>query len=215
MNENAVFFQDTDERIIEKECCKRAYLRGAFLASGSVNSPETSAYHLEIQAFSEKQANIIADTANFFGLNTKVSKNKRGYISYIKEAEKIADFLRVVGANNSLFEFEDSRIKRDFKNSINRVINCDIANERKALDAARKQLNDILIIEEKHKGKLPTSMEEAIQLRKKYPDSTLLELSYASKELFEKQISKSALNHRFRAIRDLANKIEIDEVWKQ
>lgn len=147
MNESAVFFQDVDERIIEKECCKKAYLRGAFLATGSVNSPETSAYHLEIQAFSEIQANVIKDIANYFYLNAKVVKNKRGFIAYIKEAEKIADFLRVIGANNSLFEFEDSRIKRDFKNSINRVINCDIANEKKALDAAAKQLEHIEIIE--------------------------------------------------------------------
>ena len=214
INDNAVFFQDVDESLIEKECCKKAYLRGAFLATGSINSPETSAYHLEIQAFSEVQANIIKELANYFNLNTKVSKNKRGYIAYIKEAERIADFLRVVGASNSLFEFEDSRIKRDFKNSINRVINCDIANEKKALDAAKKQLEHIEIIENKYKKNISKSMEEAIFLRKKYPDSTLLELSYASLEHYDKQISKSALNHRFRSIKDLANKIQIEEALK-
>lgn len=214
INDSAIFFQDVDSSLIETECCKRAYLRGAFLATGSVNSPETSAYHLEIQAFSETQANIIKELANFFGLNTKVVKNKRGYIAYIKEAERIADFLRVIGASNSLFEFEDSRIKRDFKNSINRVINCDIANEKKALDAAKKQLEHIEIIEEKYKNNISKSMEEAIFLRKKYPESTLLELSYASLEYFDKQISKSALNHRFRAIKDLVNRIQIEEALK-
>lgn len=210
INESAIFFQDVEERIIEKECCKRAYLRGAFLATGSINSPETSTYHMEIQSFSEVQANVIKDLANTFDLNAKVTRNKRGYITYIKEAEKIADFLRVIGASNSLFEFEDSRIKRDFKNSINRVINCDIANEKKALDAATKQLEHIEIIEKYHKHISP-SMSEAIFLRKTYPDSTLLELSYASIEHFGKQISKSALNHRFRAIKDLANRIMIEE----
>ncbi|XFA98453.1 DNA-binding protein WhiA [Candidatus Izemoplasma sp. B36] len=214
INDNAVFFQDVDEALIEKECCKKAYLRGAFLATGSINSPETSAYHLEIQAFSEVQANVIKEIANYFNLNTKVAKNKRGYIAYIKEAERIADFLRVVGASNSLFEFEDSRIKRDFKNSINRVINCDIANERKALDAAKRQLEHIEIIEKKYKKNISKGMEEAIFLRKKYPDSTLLELSYASLEHYDKQISKSALNHRFRSIKDLANKIQIEEGLK-
>jgi len=213
INESAIFFQDVDESIIEKECCKKAYLRGAFLATGSINSPETSSYHLEIQAFSEKQANIIKDIANYFNLNAKVTKNKRGFIAYIKEAERIADFLRVIGASNSLFKFEDSRIKRDFKNSINRVINCDIANEKKALEAAIKQLRDIKVIEKYHKA-ISKSMREAIFLRKKYPESSLLELSYASKEYFDKQISKSALNHRFRAIRDLANKTLIEEGLK-
>ncbi len=213
INESAVFFQDVDESIIENECCKRSYLRGAFLATGSINSPETSSYHLEIQAFSEIQAEIIKDIANHFALNARVTKNKRGYIAYIKEAEKIADFLRVIGANNSLFQFEDSRIKRDFKNSINRVINCDIANEKKALEAAEKQLEQIEIIEKYHKD-ISKSMAEAIFLRKTYPDSTLIELSYASLEHYDNQISKSALNHRFRAIKDLANKIMIQEGLK-
>lgn len=214
INDAAVFFQDVEQRLIEKECCKKAYLRGAFLATGSINSPETSAYHLEIQAFSEVQANILKDLANHFDLNAKVVKNKRGFIAYIKEAERIADFLRVIGASNSLFEFEDSRIKRDFKNSINRVINCDIANEKKALDAAAKQLEHIEVIEKKYRKKLSKSMSEAIFLRKTYPDSSLLELSYASIEHFGNQISKSALNHRFRAIKDLANRILIEEVIK-
>lgn len=112
-----------------------------------------------------------------------------------------------------MFKFEDSRIKRDFKNSINRVINCDIANEKKAMEAAIKQLKDIEIIERFHKD-ISKSMREAIFLRKKYPESSLLELSYASREYFDKQISKSALNHRFRAIRDLANKTIIEEGLK-
>jgi cell division protein WhiA len=215
INDNAIFFQDLEERIIEKECCKKAYLRGAFLASGSINSPKTSAYHMEIQAFSEAQAHVIKKIADEFMLNAKVAKNKRGYIAYIKEAEKIADFLRVIGANNSLFDFEDSRIKRDFKNSINRVINCDIANEKKALEAAKKQLEYIEIIESKVNKNISKSMKEAIFLRKKYPEATLLELSYASKEHFEKQISKSALNHRFRAIKDLANQAMISEGFKK
>ncbi|MDA3931586.1 MAG: DNA-binding protein WhiA [Tenericutes bacterium] len=211
INKEARFFQDVDENLIEKECCKRAYLRGAFLASGSVNSPNTSAYHLEIQSYSERHAEVIKAIADEYNLNAKVSKNKRGFITYLKEAERIADFLRVVGANNSLFEFEDTRIKRDFKNSINRVINCDIANEKKAMDAANEQLKNINIIEKYSDKKPSKSMQEAIFLRKKYPEASLLELSYVSVEHYDKQISKSALNHRFRAIKDLANKINISE----
>lgn len=214
INKDAYFFQDVDERLISNECCKRAYLRGVFMASGSINSPETSTYHLEIQSFSEKQAEIIKELSSEFALNAKVSQNKRGYITYIKEAEKIADFLRVIGASNSLFDFEDSRIKRDFKNSINRVMNCDIANEKKAMDAANKQLEYIEIIEKKLQNNLQKSIKEAIFLRKTYPEASLLELSQASSEHFDEPISKSALNHRFRAIKDLANKIMIEEVLK-
>jgi hypothetical protein len=211
INNQAIFFQDVESDLIEKECCKKAYLRGAFLASGSINSPDTSAYHAEIQSYSENHAHVIEEIANSFQLNAKVSKNKRGYITYMKEAEKIADFLRVIGANNALFLFEDTRIKRDFKNSINRVINCDIANEKKAMDAANEQLGYIDYVEKHGEKKLSKSMKEAIFLRKKYPESSLLELSYASEEHFDKRISKSALNHRFRAIKDLANQIKIAE----
>ncbi|MFA7075171.1 MAG: DNA-binding protein WhiA [Candidatus Izemoplasmatales bacterium] len=214
INKDAIFFQDVDDRLITNECCKKAYLRGAFLASGSINSPDTSAYHLEIQSFSLVQANVIKELSDEFDLNAKVSKNRRGYITYIKEAEKIADFLRVVGANNSLFDFEDSRIKRDFRNSINRVINCDIANEKKAMDAANKQLEYITIIERKSQDNLPKGIKEAIFLRKTYPEYSLVELSNVSLEHFDEQISKSALNHRFRAIKDLANRIIIEEEIK-
>ncbi|MBU1144411.1 MAG: DNA-binding protein WhiA [Firmicutes bacterium] len=214
INKNAIFFQDVDANLVEKECCKKAYLRGAFLAGGSMNSPETASYHLEIQAFSEKQADTIKYIANEFQLNAKVAPNKRGYITYLKEAEKLADFLRVIGATNSLFEYEDSRIKRDFRNSINRVINCDIANEKKAMDAANKQLKYIEIIENNLGNQISKSMKEAIFLRKKFPESSLLELSYASEEDFEDKISKSALNHRFRAIKDLALSLLIQEETK-
>jgi hypothetical protein len=206
-----VFFQHLDPAIISNDCCKKAYLRGAFLAGGSMNNPETPTYHLEIQTFSKELAEAIAKLANYFDLKAKTAKNKRGQIVYLKEAERIADFLRVVDATNSLFVYEDSRIKRDFKNSINRVINCDIANEKKAMDAASKQLEHIAIIEKRLKNQIPQSMREAIFLRKKYPESTLLELSYASKEHFPEQISKSALNHRFRAMKDLAGKLLIEE----
>ena len=210
ISSDGVFFQRLDQTIVKNDCCKKAYLRGAFLAGGSMNSPETPTYHLEIQTFSKVSAEAIAGLANHFDLKAKTAKNKRGEIVYLKEAERIADFLRAIDATNSLFVFEDSRIKRDFKNSINRVINCDIANEKKALDAAAKQLEHIKVIEKHLKNQIPKSMQEAIFLRKKYPESTLLELSYASREHFPEAISKSALNHRFRAMKDLAGKLLIE-----
>ena len=197
-----------EEPILIKECCKRAYLRGAFLASGSINSPQSSSYHMEIATYDETNSIQLVELLNFFHLNAKSLKRKRGYIAYIKESEKIADFLRVVGAINSLFEFEDERIKRDFVNSITRVMNMEIANQNKTLGAANKQLRSISILENMIDiDKLPKSMKEAITLRKDHPEASLNELSDLSEEYFNKRISKSALNHRFRNINDLAEEI--------
>jgi DNA-binding protein WhiA len=209
-NRNALFFQHVDEAIVAKECCRKSYLRGAFLAGGSMNSPETSGYHLEIQTFSESLAEDLKKLANGFDLHARTAKNRRGFIMYMKEAEKISDFLRVTGATNELFQFEDSRIKRDFKNSINRVMNCDIANEEKALEAAAKQVELIARIERLAPKQVPASLAEIIFLRKKYPESTLVELGYAAKEHFGHMVSKSAMNHRFRALRDWADELEFE-----
>jgi len=196
------------EPLINKECCKKAYLRGAFLASGSINSPTSSSYHMEISSNDEAFAYKLSELLNYFNLKSKVSKRKKGFISYIKESEKIADFLRVVGAINALFTFEDERIKRDFVNSITRVMNMEIANQNKTLDAATKQLRSISVLENMiDVEKLPASMTEAITLRKEFPESSLMELSEMSIYVFKKKISKSALNHRFRNITELANQI--------
>jgi len=208
MNRNALFFQEVDDALVVKECCRKAYLRGAFMAGGSINSPETPTYHLEIQTFSERLAEGIAKLANGFDLGAKVAVNRRGWIVYAKEAERISDFLRVTGATNELFRFEDARIKRDFANSINRVMNCDIANEEKALKAAREQLDLIARIEAFRPKDMPKSLEEIIFLRKKYPDSTLVELAYAAEEHFGKMLTKSAINHRFRALKDYLVELE-------
>jgi len=197
-----------NDPLLIKDCCKRSFLKGAFLASGSINSPKSSSYHLEIYTFNENDSINLTNLLNHFNLKAKSLKRKRGYISYIKESEKIADFLRVAGAMNALFTFEDERIKRDFVNSITRVMNMDIANQNKTLNAANNQLRNISILENMTDiTKLPKSMREAITLRKKYPESSLNELSEYSHDLFNKSISKSALNHRFRNIGELAEQI--------
>jgi hypothetical protein len=196
------------EPLLVKECCKRSFLRGAFLASGSINSPTSSSYHLEIHTYNEEDAVAVTELLNFFLLNAKTLKRKRGFISYIKESEKIADFLRVVGSMNALFEYEDERIKRDFVNSITRVMNMDISNQNKTLKAANRQIRSISVLENMMDlDKLPKSMREAIKLRLAYPESSLQELSAYSEDMFNKSISKSALNHRFRNITELAEQI--------
>lgn len=206
---NSESFQQTmDDTLLLKDCCKRAYLRGAFLASGSINSPTSSSYHLEIHSADETHAEMIMNLLNEYNLKAKVAKKKRGFITYIKESEKISDFLRVVGAISALFEYEDERIKRDFVNSITRVMNMEIANQNKTLEAANNQLRSISILENMVDiSKLPKSMQEAIELRKQFPESSLNEISDLSEEVIKKRISKSALNHRYRNINDLADEV--------
>lgn len=197
-----------DDPLLINECCRRAFLRGAFLASGSINSPKSSSYHLEIHTKEELESLHITALLNGFHLKGKTLQRKRGYISYIKDSEKISDFLRVTEAMNSLFAYEDERIKRDFVNSITRVMNMDIANQNKTLAAATNQMRSISILENMTDiNKLPKSMKEAIELRKKHPESSLNELSEYAKEHFNKAISKSALNHRFRNINEMADQI--------
>jgi len=208
MNSSSNSYSFIDESLLVKECCKRAYLRGAFLASGSINSPKSSSYHLEIFSHDEDHAIILKDLLNFFNLNAKAIKKRKGYITYIKESEKISDFLRVVGAINSLFEYEDERIKRDFVNSITRVMNMEIANQNKTLEAADKQLKSINILENSlDTTKLSKSIQEAITLRKEFPEASLTEISYVSEQVLGKKISKSALNHRYRNINEIADQI--------
>ena len=198
----------TNDPILLKPCCKKAYLRGAFLASGSINSPRSSSYHLEIHTSLEETSLGIMELLNHFNLNAKSLARKRGYITYIKESERISDFLRLTGAINALFTYEDERIKRDFVNSITRVMNMDIANQNKTLEAANKQLTSISVLENTLDiTKLSKSIQEAITLRKELPESSLKELSQFSEEIIGKSISKSALNHRFRNINELAEEI--------
>jgi len=205
MDEDHGFAYNVDETLIHKECDQRAYLRGAFLASGSINHPGSSSYHLEIASQNETYAESLTELLNEFNLNAKTLTKKKGVISYIKESEKISDFLRIVSATNSLLMFEDERIKRDFVNSITRVMNMELANQNKTLEAADKQLKNIAIIENLlDMSTLSKGIHEAVLLRKKYPEASLVELSELSRDHFNKQISKSGLNHRFRQIDALA-----------
>lgn len=190
--------------LVVKDCDKKAYLRGCFLASGSVNNPKTSRYHMEINSPSEDHANQIKDIINEYDLKAKVHVRKKGYITYIKEAEKISDFLRLIGAVNSVLAFEDLRIRRDLNNSINRVINMEIANMNKTIESANKHLEYIAYLEKRVGYKnLSRKMQEAIVLRKENPEASLQELSNISQYRFNKGISKSGLNHRFRMIAEL------------
>ena len=154
------------EKIMSSEQRAMSYLRGAFLASGSVNNPETSRYHLEIYSlYEDHNQDLLKLMNNFFYLNAKETRRRSGYIVYLKEAEKIGDFLHIVGAVNAMLAFEDLRIMRDMRNSVNRLVNCDTANLKKTANAAAKQVEDIQLIEEKFGlENLPEKLTSALLL---------------------------------------------------
>ncbi|MDR0690796.1 MAG: DNA-binding protein WhiA [Streptococcaceae bacterium] len=183
----------------------KSYLRGAFLAGGSVNNPEISRYHLEIHSTYENHNQDICEMMNYYGLNASVLVRKYGYISYLKSSEKIAEFLTLIGATNSRFKFEDVLIMRDFRNSVNRLQNAELANLNKTVDAACRQLENIKLIESVQGLKnLPPKLMELAQMRLKHPDISLKELGVILPSGF---ISKSGINHRMRKLNELAERI--------
>ena len=184
----------------------RSYLRGAFLATGSVNNPETSRYHLEIYSLYEEHNNSICEMMNHYHLNARKTERRSGYITYLKEGEKIADFLSLIGATSSMLKFEDIRIMRDMRNSVNRIVNCENANLNKVADAATKQIENIKLIDDiVGLNKLPVKLQQVAITRVTHPEVSLKELG----DLVEGgSISKSGVNHRLRKINEYADKIK-------
>ncbi len=202
------FNQIPNPKIIEKECCTRAYLAGAFLSCGSVNNPETSNYHLEMSFNEEEFAQFIADLINRFELNAKIIKRRNKYVVYLKSSEKIGDFLRAIGASQSVMNFESTRIDRSMSNTVNRWNNCDIANEMKSMATANKQLEDIETVDMFLGLDMLDEKTRAVALiRKKYPELTLNELTEVYYEETGQTISKSGLHHRFKKISEEAKRL--------
>ncbi|ASS90283.1 DNA-binding protein WhiA [Bacillaceae bacterium ZC4] len=191
--------------LVKKKCCKRSYMRGAFLAGGSVNNPETSSYHLEISSLYKEHNDSLCSLMNTFYLNAKTLERKKGYITYLKEAEKIGEFLTLIGAHQALLRFEDVRIVRDMRNSVNRLVNCETANLNKTIGAALRQVENIKFIDEKiGLSALPEKLREIAELRVMYQDVTLKELG---EMVSSGKISKSGINHRLRKIDEIAEKL--------
>lgn len=209
LGENFTIIHNISEDLIKKKCCRRSYLRGAFLAGGSVNNPETSSYHLEIFSLYSEHNDALSELMNSFGLNSKTLERKKGFITYLKEAEKITEFLNIIGAHNALLRFEDVRIVRDMRNSVNRLVNCETANLNKTIGAALRQVENIKFIE-RHVGLqiLPDKLREIAELRVNYQDVTLKELG---EMVSGGTISKSGINHRLRKIDQLAEKLRAGE----
>ncbi|MDR2834014.1 MAG: DNA-binding protein WhiA [Streptococcaceae bacterium] len=187
----------------------RSYLRGAFMAGGSVNNPETSRYHLEIYSVYEDHNNDIATMMNYFGLNAGTLERRNGHIVYLKGAEKITDFLILIGATQNMLKFEDVRIMRDMRNSVNRLMNCETANINKTIIAAQKQVETIKFIKETVGLKpLPEKLRELAEIRLENPELSLKELA---ETIPSGAISKSGINHRMRKINEFADRLREEE----
>ncbi|MEC0244910.1 DNA-binding protein WhiA [Paenibacillus chitinolyticus] len=204
VSEGFQFTPGIDKSIVKTNCCRRAYLRGAFLAGGSVNNPEGSSYHLEIASMYEEHCQALCQLANRFDLNARCIERKKGFVFYIKEGERIIEFLSIIGAHQALLRFEDVRIMKDMRNSVNRIVNCETANLNKTIGAAVRQIDNIRLIErEVGLESLPEKLREVAEIRVKHPDLNLKEVG----DMLKGSVSKSGVNHRLRKIDELADKI--------
>ena len=186
----------------------RAYLRGVFLCCGSINDPKTSRYHMELLITTPEEAVFVQKLLNIFDLNAKILNRDKGYMIYLKEAEKISDYIKILGANEAVLYFENVRIYREQKNKTNRLNNCEQANIDKIVSTATKQLEQIKIIEETSSvDLLDDKTRETLEYRKKYPEASFKELSEIISLETGKPITKSGLNHRLRKIKSLAGKL--------
>lgn len=202
-NENVFMPNYVVNSVLKNDHCKRAYIRGAFLGAGSITNPERS-YHLELVSNNEDHARFLSQTINEFNLNSKIVKRKENYVIYLKEAEQISDFLTIIGAINSVLDFENIRVMKFMKNKVNRIVNCETANLNKTINASLKQVEDILYIK-KTIGleNLPEPLREVAMLRVKNADSSLKEIG----DMLEPPVGKSGINHRLNKIKKIASEL--------
>lgn len=209
LDEQGNYLNIPKDYIIEDEEEVRAYLRGLFMCVGSINDPKTSRYHLELLVDNLKYAKFISQILNKYNLNSKVIKREKNYMIYVKEAEKIADFLRIIKSFNAVMYFEDIRIYRDHKNMTNRLNNCEQANMDKVFMTSNSQIKDIQLLETNGLlDILDEKLKEVINYRLQYPESSLQELSDIITIKTGNKITKSGLNHRLRKIKEIANRLK-------
>ncbi|MCI6429884.1 MAG: DNA-binding protein WhiA [Oliverpabstia sp.] len=193
--------------IIQKECCKRAFLRGTFLAAGSISDPEKS-YHLEIVCTTEERALQVQNILRELELDARIVNRKKNQVVYLKEGSQIVELLGLMGASISLMNLENIRILKEISNNVNRKVNCETANIGKTVSAAVKQVEDIRYIET-HMGfsQLSEGLEEIAVLRLQYQDATLKELG----EMLNPPVGKSGVNHRLRKLSRIADELRRDK----
>lgn len=199
--QNRIRRNDIDPITVQRTCCKRAYLRGAFLGSGSLSDPAKS-YHLEFVSSNEEYAISLRNLINSFGMDAKIVMRKNNYVAYLKEGAQIVDLLNIMGAHVALMELENIRILKEMRNNVNRIVNCETANINKTVSAAIRQVQDINYLEGTiGLAALPPNLEEMARNRLENPSATLKELG----EKLNPQVGKSGVNHRLRRLSELAN----------
>lgn len=187
--------------IAAKSCCKRAFIRGAFLAAGSVSDPKKG-YHFEIVVNQEQNGELLCEMMRSFSVDAKMIERKYHHVVYVKEGSQIVDLLNVMEAHVALMEFENVRILKDMRNAINRKVNCEAANINKTVKAASRQVEDIIYIRDTvGLSTLAEGLEEIALLRIEYPEATLKELG----EMLQPPVGKSGVNHRLKKICDIAD----------
>ena len=206
IGENGVFYgfeEPVNPLLIKNSCCRRAFLRGAFLCVGSMSNP-AKGYHLELVTDNERKAFQIQQIIREFELDAKIIRRKKYFVVYLKEGSNIVDFLNICEAHVSLMQFENERIVKEMRNSINRRVNCETANISKTVNAAAKQISDIEKIRERIGfSNLPENLREMAIVRMEYPDASLKELG----QYLVPPVGKSGVNHRLRKLSEIADEI--------
>lgn len=198
--EGAELSSGMPEDIKANECCRRGFLKGAFLGGGSVSDPERG-YHLEIVAPSEQLAGELRTLLNEYDLNAKVVLRKGVYVVYLKEGDRISDFFALGGAGNAVLQLQNTRVYKDFRNNINRAFNCEIANLEKTVSASSRQVESIqLLMRAAAFEKLPQHLRQVAEVRVNNPSATLAELG----AMMDPPLGKSGVNHRLRKLEALA-----------
>ncbi|EFI42024.1 DNA-binding protein WhiA [Peptoniphilus sp. oral taxon 386] len=189
--------------ILDMDCCKRAYIRGAFLGAGSISNPEKY-YHFELVSSKYEHAKFLSEIINSLGFNSKIVGRKESYIVYIKEAEKISDMLSYIGASKATLDFENIRVYKDINNRVNRIVNLENANLNKIVNTSVKQVMDIEYIKNTiGLESLPKNLRDVAELRLEDDSISLKELG----EMLNPPVGKSGVNHRLNKIKEIASKL--------
>nr|WP_296157637.1 DNA-binding protein WhiA [uncultured Blautia sp.] len=193
--------------IMQQSCCKRAFIRGAFLAAGSISDPEKG-YHFEIVTGDERKAVQLQELIRSFQIDAKIVLRKKSHVVYVKEGAQIVDMLAIMEANVALMNLENIRILKEMRNSVNRKVNCETANINKTVNAAVKQIEDIRLIESTTGfHNLSEGLAEIAELRLQYPEATLKELGM----MLNPQVGKSGVNHRLRKLSEIADELRMNK----
>ena len=200
-------FVSVNPLVIKQTCCRRAFIRGAFLAAGSMSDPKKS-YHFEIVCASEQLSLKLQEVICGFDMDAKTVQRKKSYVVYLKEGSQIVDILNIMEAHVALMELENVRILKEMRNSVNRKVNCETANINKTVSAAVKQVEDITYLRDTIGfEKLSEGLEEIALARLAYPEATLKELG----ELLSPPVAKSGVNHRLRKLSEMAEKVRQEQ----